>query len=442
MTNLVYFLKSIRKILIYKSNDKIHNKKKILITGGYGYGNTGDEAQLNATIKLLSARYPEYQIVVLSPDPDYTFSEHGINTDFASRVAFFNQSRECNCYDFNYSTSNTFVSKLLFLFSSFLVMINAHLVRSDLPTLFINARKALFLQKLYESSLLFFCGGGYLTGPTLSRLWDGMLLCRLCRVFYVPVVMSGQTIGIWMNAFNRRYAKKCFRYVNIITVRDEKYSLEDLKEIGLYSEKSTYSTHDDALFSEKTSYRLLKGDYFVINFHYWGMSEHEKNIYIDKIKNIIEYILQTTCINIIFIPMHQSDMYSYNDFISKYPNNRFSFYEYDYDFRKIRRVIADSLICITMKHHPIIFSMGENVPVICLNFSDYYIHKNIGALTQYNQEKFCVNLSDKGYLEKFCELFNECLNNRDKIANDISNSKEKLIQRKNRFLSDVDKILK
>ena len=291
------------------------------------------------------------------------------------------------------------------------------------------------------SSLFYFCGGGYLTGSTLSRLWEGVLLCRLAHLFNIPVVMSGQTIGVWNTKFNKYLAKWGFKHVKLITVRDEEFSIRGLKEIGLKGE-NIFPTHDDALFCEKSSEKQINCDnYITVNFHYWGMREEEKKLYTDKIQSLIKYITETANYNIVFIPMVSSDKFSYDDYIKKYPNDRMQCFEYDYDFKKVRRVIADSKLCITMKHHPIIFAMGETVPVISLAFSEYYIHKNLGALMQYKQEKFSINLESDDYPEKFKALFNNIFDNYDNIQATINGRLNILKTRKNKFLKMTDSIL-
>ena len=140
--------------------------------------------------------------------------------------------------------------------------------------------------------MFYFCGGGYLTGSTLSRLLDGILLCRLAHIFKIPVVMSGQTIGVWNNNFNKALAKWGFKYVDVITVRDEEFSLIDLEKIGLSGE-NYFPTHDDALFCDKSEEKQVEfNNYVTLNIHYWGMSSKEKCIIINKINRAVNHILQ------------------------------------------------------------------------------------------------------------------------------------------------------
>lgn len=432
------FFKSIRKVFKLKYKDRKYSTKKILVGGGYGYGNVGDEAQCSATLKLLSERYHDFQIVNLTPNVEYSKKEHPqFVHDFASRTMFYNHMRENNCYGIDTSR----LKKCIFLLKSGLIYLNAFLVRADFPTFMINARSAKFLYELKEASLFYFCGGGYLTGGTLSRLWDGVLICRLAKVFKTPVVMSGQTIGVWRNKFNEKYAKWGFKHVNIITVRDEEFSLKDLEKIGLKGEKY-FVTHDDALHCEKSEEKQINiENYVALNFHYWGMTDEEKFGYLDKMNDIVKHILNSGK-NIVFIPMHWTDKLSFDDYIAKYPDDRVSCFEYDYDFRQVRRVIAESCACVTMKHHPIIFAMGETVPALSLAFSDYYVHKNVGALAQYGQERYSLNLEDENYLGKFVELYDNILENKEKIVQEISERIKILDERKEQFLKKVDVILR
>ena len=416
--------------------------KTILVAGGYGYSNLGDEAQCETTLELLTNRYSNYQIINLSPNVNRSKELHTkFFHDTASRVAFYNEFDGFNIFSIKFTFWGT-LRMFGFILKSILILLNAHLVKYGVSTFFLNPKSVKFLQQLKEASLFYFCGGGYLTGKTLSRLLDGFILCRLCKIFNTPVVMSGQTIGIWNNRFNELLARWAFKSVKVITVRDEEFSLKDLEKIGLRGE-NYFATHDDALHCEKAEeMQINSSNYITLNFHYWGMKGKQKDICIDKINKIVRYVLDTTDFDIVLIPMTQSDMLSFNNYLAKYSDKRIIVYDYNIDFRKIRKVISESKMCITMKHHPIIFAMGENIPVISLAFSKYYVHKNLGALTQYGQEKFSINLEENNYFEQFIALFEEISANREDVVNTIKSRIAILDERKEKFMKKVDEILK
>ena len=95
-----------------------------------------------------------------------------------------------------------------------------------------------------------------------------------------------------------------------------------------------------------------------------------------------------------------------------------------------------------MKHHPIIFAMGEDVPAISLNLFRYYEHKNIGALAQYGMDRFSVNLDSLDFLNIFTSLFNTIEKEHAAICVKITEAKRDLIRNKDNFLEMTDNILK
>ena len=64
---------------------------------------------------------------------------------------------------------------------------------------------------------------------------------------------------------------------------------------------------------------------------------------------------------------------------------------YKFNFKYVRKIISNSKMVISLKHHPIIFSCYENIPSIAISFDKYYIRKNYGALDNYNLKKFSIN---------------------------------------------------
>ncbi len=410
--------------------------KTILVAGGYGYGNVGDEAQCNSTLKLLTTRYPDYQIIDLTPNPNYSRAQHpGYCHECASRMMFFNDNCSGNIF-----WTESLLGKMFFILSAVWIYFNGCLVKHNLPVFFINSRKAWMLQELSQASLLYFCGGGYLTGATRTRLWDGVLLCRLCRLFGIPVVMSGQTLGIWKTRFNRILARWGFKYVSVIGTRDDSESIEQMRQIGFPG--LIMPTHDDALFCDKSTTRQINAEkYIAYNFHFWGMNAEQRVENLGKIHQIIEMTKNKyQFCNSYFIPMTPSDLNAYKVYRDKF-GNTLELYSYDFDFRKMRRAISDAELVVTMKHHPIIFAIGETVPVISIAFSEYYRHKNQGALGQYGLGEFSVDLETEDWLEAYRMKLSKV---KDRATFQVAIS-ERLWERramKENFLSHVDRVLR
>ena len=417
-----------------KKKSKGLRTKTILVVGGHGYGNAGDEAQCAVTLKLLAERYPSCQIRDLTPNPDFSFGEHPrFAHDYAPRVLLYNHTRRHDWYKLNSRTR-----KLGFLAVSALLLLNAHLVKRNMKTWFLNARRASFLQQLSQCSLLYFSGGGYLTGATRSRLWEGMVLCRLAKTLGVPVAMSGQTIGVWNGPLERKFAHWGFKDVGVIGLRDDEDSLKALAEIGI-SGDHVLLTHDDALFCEKAARRQVNGRYIAVNFHFWGMKDRsEKASALESVHLALEKTRKATRIEkVVFLAMHKSDLKSVAEYRLLFPGEVIDVFPAVGRFREIRRAIADAEILLTMKHHPIIFAVGEGTPVVSLAYSPYYVHKNFGAMQQYGVESCSTNLSSPDWPAQFDAALSKALD-RDWFAAETMVRRKLLKDRENTFVKRVD----
>ncbi|WP_228568774.1 polysaccharide pyruvyl transferase family protein [Campylobacter sputorum] len=424
------------KLLKVFSYDRYFPMQRIFIVGGYGYSNTGDEAQLNTTLKNLQSFFPNYIKIVGTHNRMHTLTNHGHKTLFDSpREAFFDHNQS-SMYDLK-----TFGEKAHFWLNFMLIYLNAFLVRAELPTFFINAKKAALLNELKNCDLLFFSGGGYLTGDTLSRLHDGILMILIAKVFDIKVVLSGQTIGIWKNKFNAYLAKKAFSKVDLISTRDPSSSIKELAKIGV---NDAIYTCDDALFCEcDEAYENKFGSYIAFNIHYWGLNDDkDKEKYLKCVNDIINKIISKTDFNIVFIPMTpNADEIAMKDYLQKYPNEKVQIFKYNFNFKTIRSVIKNSQLCVSMKHHPIIFAMGEKVPVISLTYSEYYMHKNAGALELFEMKDFNVDLNESEFLAKFDEKFEYILKNKKQISQNTTKILDILKEKQDKFYEKTYEIL-
>ena len=206
--------------------------------------------------------------------------------------------------------------------------------------------------------------------------------------------MSGQTIGLWNGFLERRFAHWGFRDVAVIGLRDNEASAKDLAAIGIDPAR-IFLTHDDALFCEKAGERQVAHErYLTVNFHFWGMKGAVRTEVLAKLNRALALFRSKFGIEkTVFIPMHVSDLKSYRAYQELYPDSELEVLGGDGDFRRIRRAIADSTALLTMKHHPIIFAVGEDTPVVSMAYSAYYVRKNFGAMQQYGVESCSMDLA-------------------------------------------------
>jgi polysaccharide pyruvyl transferase WcaK-like protein len=370
---------------------------RVLLAGGFGYRNAGDEAQLAACIKRWRLLRPEAEIIALSPDPAYTARLHEVSTRPASRNAFFQAHQRP---DYVRSTaafrSDFFQTKRRALFA-------AWCLRRGLPIMTASQEELDLLLLLAGAQVLHLTGGGYLTGMTLSRLWDHMLLLRLARSFGVRTVLSGQTIGVFGDRVNRGLARWGLKDAERIGLRDRTQSPAALAEIGI-SGPHVRTTFDDALFCDQlpageamerlTRCRIAPGEaYAAVNFHDWGQSAELRPRAAQRFAALADRLIERHRLKVLFVPMCPADEEPTRLCRAAMAHDS-GILEYPYDYKVARAIIGSAKLCLTMKHHPIVFAMGNAVPVVAAALDEYYSHKNKGALGLVGLEDFMLEKAD------------------------------------------------
>ncbi len=153
--------------------------------------------------------------------------------------------------------------------------------------------------------------------------------------------------------------------------------------------------------------------YVAVNYHYWGMSEEVKIKATERFAKICNYISTTYDLQLLLLPMAPSDDEPLMALSEKLTGNH-GVLEYAYDFRIARGVISGAQWVFTMKHHPIIFAQGENVPVIAVCLDDYYYRKNKGALANFGHEDLCLD-KDAFYSEAALRKIDQTVSGLDQI---------------------------
>lgn len=406
-----------------------NNHLRVLIAGGYGYGNVGDEAQLSANLEHWRRLSPGCRLTVLTPNLKYTLDMHSsINVELAPRKALFSLGGKEY-----FGSEKRF--KALYPLVAAVCLFNACLMRAGMPTFGLFSRQVRLLHELNRSDVLFLSGGGYLTGMTLTRLWDSMLLIRLASVLGVPTILSGQTIGVFQDSVSRILARWGLKKAAMIYMRDPVDSPAALAKLGIPKERYR-STFDDALFIEAASASRVNEvltaagidvgkPYIAVNVHYWGQSPCVSRVIMANIGRALDRIYKKSGHQIVFVPMVSSDETAIEevkratDMVGVMPKHA---YRPDVVVGLVQR----ASICVTMKHHPIIFAMAAGVPTVSISFDDYYYHKNHGAMSIFNQERYLLRSDPCCLEEKLCNMTMEAIKNKSEISKDILCVVEKL----------------
>jgi coenzyme F420 hydrogenase subunit beta len=195
------------------------NKHKLVMIGGFGSHDIGDESMPHADILNLRARISNLEIVMCSPDPEYTLKFHGESSI---------RDVEGLSYSRNASVEIKFqvvVMTLLFLLGVLAERVGNHM------RLWPTARS--FLDETASADLLFNVGGGNLNSVIPTELYKKCTQYLAAGILKKPVIISGQTIGPFTRRIDSLYARVCLNTVHMITFRDKDISHERLKAIGV-----------------------------------------------------------------------------------------------------------------------------------------------------------------------------------------------------------------
>ncbi|MDI6815985.1 MAG: polysaccharide pyruvyl transferase CsaB [Actinomycetota bacterium] len=217
--------------------------KKVLISGYYGFGNTGDEAILSAMVTSLKSEVPNAEITVASYRPFETEAKYGVKA---------------------------------------------------IPRSVGSVRQALKKSDLFISG-----GGGLLQDVTSIRsLVYYCSLLLLARLERVPIMIYGQGIGPLNRYFSRFLTKLAISGANVIAVRDEG-SKKMLQQIGVRRE--VVVTGDPALLLKPVRMSRLNGlERPIVGFALRAW----RGIEFGRIAAAADSIKARTGSSIVFIPFH------------------------------------------------------------------------------------------------------------------------------------------
>lgn len=191
------------------------------ITGGWGYGNKGDNAIFEGMRASFKEHYPNAKIVVTSYSPDEMKVQHGVAAITSVHRLLSIRSP---------LAALRWIGVAFWRMTGFRVLL--------VPSLLAH------LHAMQRSSVVVLGGGGY-----FNDAWPDMLRCRyveleLANAVATPVLLYGQTIGPFSEATIGKSLARYLKRVAMIAYRDEQ-SLKVLQACGVPEERLVY-TADEA----------------------------------------------------------------------------------------------------------------------------------------------------------------------------------------------------
>jgi len=315
-------------------------KTDIMISGYYGYNNSGDDMILKSIVRDLKNRQIDLSITVLSTHPQETRTRYGINAIY--RFNFFG------------------------------------------------------IWRLLRHTKLLLTGGGTLlqdltsTQSLIYYLW----IIKTARRLGVKNMLYGSGIGPLKKPANIERTRRELNQIELITLREEtaKILLEDLKVSG----PKIYVTADpafslpepdlDAAKAELEALGIAPGNFFSVSIRDWrfnppGFEQH--------IADFADYVAEKYNYKVLFVPMRPSEDTEISIKTMALMKQPAILLEAPQNVDNIRGIVGLSAFVLAMRLHTLIYAINQGIPVIGLVYDP-----KVRWLMEYVNQPFYTTVED------------------------------------------------
>ena len=399
---------------------------KIVLIGGFGWHDIGDEAQLTTPLIYLKKFISDVQFLALSDNPEYTAEYHKVETDYSTSHYLFPEMRNIFSKVIRMFGIDMFIRMIILLF-------NARRLRKDKKTIFLNESGKRLLNNLKSGDILFNVGGGNLNSIwRFGGLYSKCITYLICKILGKPIILSGQTIGPIDNWIDRKFARFVLNKVDVITLRDTS-SKSILRSIGVVK-PVIKETADDAVLLPCATYEDIKAIFLdekidahrpLIGINVIGHG-HLSGSKLNKAKQILaevsDHLISELDARMVFVPMEyisDDDRVTLSETLELMQHkDRVRIIMNEYDDKTLKGIIGQMDIVIGLRYHFIVFATTMQVPSIGIYSDQYYAMKMKGILELMGQEKYACDI-DKISSEEIIEPAKDALQNKDKIAEEL-----------------------
>lgn len=346
--------------------------KEILISGYYGFKNSGDDALLSAIINDISKYKESPNIVVLSKNP--------AETQKLYRVKSIN--------------------------------------RFNIPSIIRHMRNAEML----------ISGGGTLMqdGTSTKSLWYYLKIINMALKRNMKVMLYSNGIGPLNHERSREMTRNTLNQVDLITLRDSA-SAELLKEIGVNKPKILI-TADPALDLEGASVekgRLLLSEIGTpANKKLLGVSVRRWHGNTPDFERIIaevcDYVSEKYDMMPVFIPMQIERDLMLSQSIAARMKHKAVVVKKRYPVDEVMSMVAAMEACIGMRLHSLIYAAVASVPLIGLVYDP-----KVSSFMEHTHQKLYTGVKELS-TKKLTDLIDKCMDNYEEISRDLRNNYKEL----------------
>lgn len=346
-------------------------KNDVIISGYYGFRNSGDDTSLKAIIDGLRELLPKVRITVLSKKPAETKRIYKV--DAINRINLMKIKR-----------------------------------------------------RMKQSSLLISGGGSLIQDATSEKsLIYYLAIIRMAQWTGIKTMLYGNGIGPVLNKRYYPQIAKILSRVDAITLR-EPDSLEAMEEIGISTSKTTVTA--DAAFTlvgtdledaDSILKRVGIGEkeqYFCISVRKWKNLAQDFEVEIAK---TCKYVSERYGLTPLFIPMQYNQDSAICRRIMDRCGVRSVMVERDLNIYDMLRVLSKSRLVMGMRLHILIYSACAGIPVIGLSYDP-----KVDNMMKYMGQNYSLPVSSLTY-DKLKPICDEIIENRENIVESLEEIRRK-----------------
>ncbi len=346
----------------------------VVLSGYYGFHNSGDDALLKAILESLRREKPDIRPLVLSARPKETEAMYGADS----------------IYRFNF------------------------------PALYRKMRKA---------HMLLNGGGSLLQDVTSSQsLWYYLWVMRIARRKGAAVYVYANGIGP-LHGRNRLRAARALEKTELVTLRDMA-SLDEIRSMGVEREDFLVTADpalalpgagDAAVRTALQKAGIAEGQK-ILGISLLDWPESDKDFH-KKMAACIDYAAEAHNVVPLFIPMKkQADVRTAQRVMAEMKTAAYCL-EDSHNVSEVIGVVRKCELVIGMRLHALIYAAGGGVPVIGLAYDP----KVTGFMEYIGQERICSNA--KLDVEKLCGYVDEICSHREEIRIRLGEKAEQLCRK-------------
>jgi polysaccharide pyruvyl transferase CsaB len=341
---------------------------EILISGYYGFKNSGDDALLMAIINDLKKYKESPNIVVLSANPKETQKIYRVKS--INRLNFFS-----------------------------------------------------ILKHMRKADLLLSGGGTLIQDSTSTKsLCYYLTIIALAKKNKLKVMLYSNGIGPLNREKNKELTRKIINGVDVITLRDEK-SLEILNQIGVKKPKISI-TADPALdlqgANEKRGIEILKNAGVPTDKSLLGVSVRRwRDLgagFEETVAKACDYACEKYGLYPVFLPMQESKDLAISQSIMRKMKCKSSLVSINRSVTDMLSVIKCMNMCIGMRLHMLIYSTINSIPLIGIVYDP-----KISSFMEYTHQNLHIGI-DNITEDEIRKLIDRCVIEYDEIKDDLTSN--------------------